>query len=36
MFDIMVYPGEKHGITGAKAKSHELNTLVRYFSEHLK
>ena len=35
MFDIMVYPGEKHGITGAKAKSHELNALVGYFVEHL-
>ena len=36
MFDIMVYPGEKHGITGAKAKRHELMALVGYFSEHLK
>ncbi len=34
-FDIMVYPGEKHGITGRAARAHELQTLVAYFSDHL-
>jgi dipeptidyl-peptidase-4 len=36
MFDIMCYPGEKHGITGPAARRHEEEAIVRYFQDRLR
>ena len=35
MFDIMVYPGEKHSVAGQVAKHHNFRTIANYFLENL-
>lgn len=35
MFDVMVYPGEKHAIAGHVSKHHNYKTIANYFIENL-
>lgn len=35
MFDVMVYPGEKHAIAGHVSKLHNYKTIANYFIENL-
>ena len=35
-FDMMVYPGSKHGLSGKKIGTHVFNKIVSYFDLHLK
>lgn len=35
LFDIMVYPGEKHSVAGTVAKIHNYKTISEYFVNHL-
>ena len=34
-FDLMTYPGEKHGITGASQRVHVHEMIARFFHQHL-
>ncbi len=34
-FDLMTYPGEKHGITGASQRVHVHEMIARFFQQHL-
>jgi len=36
MFDSMIYPGAKHGISGEKPQTHVWKTISEYFVKHLK
>jgi dipeptidyl-peptidase-4 len=36
LFDTMIYPGGKHGISGAKPQFHVYSTIADYFFRHLK
>ncbi len=36
LFDTMIYPGGKHGISGAKPQFHVYSTIADYFIKHLK
>ncbi len=36
MFDSMIYPGAKHGISGRKSQIHVWKTISEYFIKHLK
>jgi dipeptidyl-peptidase-4 len=36
MFDLMTYPGAKHGISGPAAQNHVYHTIERFFGQHLK
>ncbi len=36
LFDTMIYPGGKHGISGQKAQFHVYSTIADYFIKHLK
>ncbi len=35
-FDLMTYPGEKHGISGANQRVHVHEMIARFFHQHLK
>ncbi len=35
LFDTMIYPGGKHGISGAKAQFHVYSTIANFFIKHL-
>ena len=35
-FDLMVYPGKEHSITGATHRTHLFNRILRFFDENLK
>lgn len=35
-FDLMTYPGEKHGITGSNQRVHVYEMMARYLNRHLK
>lgn len=35
-FDLMTYPGEKHGVTGAPQRVHVHQMIVRFFHQHLR
>ncbi len=35
LFDVMVYPGGKHGISGQAAQTHVYRTIANYLLEHL-
>ncbi len=35
LFDTMIYPGGKHGISGAKAQYHVYSTIADFFIKHL-
>lgn len=34
-FDLMIYPGKKHGISGADARVHLFTLMTEYFTRHL-
>ncbi len=36
LFDTMIYPGGKHGISGSKSQFHVYSTIAHYFIKHLK
>ncbi len=36
LFDLMTYPGEKHGITGENQRVHVYETIARFLKRHLK
>ncbi len=36
LFDTMIYPGGKHGISGSKPQFHVYSTIADYFIKHLK
>ena len=36
LFDSMIYPGAKHGISGEKSQTHVWKTISEYFIKHLK
>jgi dipeptidyl-peptidase-4 len=36
LFDVMTYPGGKHGISGQAAQTHVYRTITGYFDRHLK
>ncbi len=36
LFDTMIYPGGKHGISGQKPQFHVYSTIANYFIKHLK
>jgi len=36
MFDLMTYPGQRHGIRGEKLRTHLMRTRMRFLDRHLK
>ncbi len=36
LFDIMTYPGSKHGLSGEATQTHVYNTIAAFFERHLK